>query len=384
MQQKIYLGKIAELIATINGCSISVAESFVKALCALISEELQKGHSVKIKGLGTFSRSGNSIEPIALELDKEIINSINLPFAFFDSVELDEDLTEELFEQELEQLDANNSYILHEANREENDSKLDDVISEENQVNSTIEEEYGEDVNTANNQNLINDEANQQKPQSGMAIVNEGPDLNCNNKQETNQDDPKVNEEENIADDYYCNKENRNKPNISYIFTFVIALLIGLIIGFFGGIYTKSFIDNETLTKQINEQKIILDSLVSNKNASAQSYDTINRDTTLSNIRVDSINKHNDNLNIATKFQTDKVTSKRYLTTMSREYYGNFNFWVYIYEENKSKLGNPNAIRPGTIVVIPPASKYGIDANNPQSVEIAKQKAIEIYSKYTN
>ena len=153
MQQKIYLGKIAELIATINGCSISVAESFVKALCALISEELQKGHSVKIKGLGTFSRSGNSIEPIALELDKEIINSINLPFAFFDSVELDEDLTEELFEQELEQLDANNSYKLHEEIREENNSKLDDITSEENQVNSTIEEEYGEDVNTANNQN---------------------------------------------------------------------------------------------------------------------------------------------------------------------------------------------------------------------------------------
>ena len=384
MQQKIYLGKIAELIATINGCSISVAESFVKALCALISEELQKGHSVKIKGLGTFRRSGNSIEPIALELDKEIINSINLPFAFFDSVELDEDLTEELFEQELEQLDANNSYKLHEEIREENNSKLDDITSEENQVNSTIEEEYGEDVNTANNQNLINDEANQQEPQSGVAIVNEEPDLNCNNKQETNQDDPKVNEEENIADDYYCNKENRNKSNISYIFTFVIALLIGLIIGFFGGIYTKGFIDNETLTKQINEQKIILDSLVSNKNASVQSYDTINRDTTLSNIREDSINKQKDNLNIATKFQTDKVTSKRYLTTMSREYYGNFNFWVYIYEENKSKLGNPNAIRPGTIVVIPPASKYGIDANNPQSVEIAKQKAIEIYSKYTN
>ena len=187
MQQKIYLGKIAELIATINGCTTNVAESFVKALCALISEELQKGHSVKIKGLGTFSRSGNSIEPIALELDKEIINSINLPFAFFDSVELDEDLTEELFEQELEQLDANNSYKLHEEIREENNSKLDDITSEENQVNSTIEEEYGEDVNTANNQNLINDEANQQEPQSGVAIVNKEPDLKCNNKQETNQ-----------------------------------------------------------------------------------------------------------------------------------------------------------------------------------------------------
>ena len=156
--------------------------------------------------------------------------------------------------------------------------------------------------------------------------------------------------------------------------------------GFIGGIYTKSFIDNDTLIKQINEQKTILDSLVSNKNVSAQSIDTVKRDTSTSasTTRVDSINMVKDDLNKETKYQTDKVTSKRYLTTMSREYYGNFNFWVYIYEENKSKLGNPNAIRPGTIVVIPPPSKYGIDANNPQSIEIAKQKAIEIYSKYTN
>ena len=102
MQQKINLGKIAESIASINGCKTSVAESFVKALCALISDELQKGHSIKIKGLGIFSLTGNTSEPVALELDKEIINSINLPFAFFDSVELDEELTEDEYFKEVE------------------------------------------------------------------------------------------------------------------------------------------------------------------------------------------------------------------------------------------------------------------------------------------
>ena len=378
MQQKIYLGKIAESIANINGCSTSVAESFVKALCALISDELQKGHSVKIKGLGIFSLTGDSTEPVALELDKEILNSINLPFAFFDSVELDEELTEELFEQELKQLDVETTYNLSEENTEEDDSKADDVTSDVSNIDLIDEKDINNEA-LIKAENDIDEVPNQQDLQSNVATVNEEVG---NNRQEVGVDDCQTNMEDCISNT--CEKKDHNKTNISHVFTFILALLIGLIMGFIGGIYTKSFIDNDTLTKQINEQKTILDSLVSNKNVSAQSIDTVNCDTSTSTTRVDSINMVKDDLNKETKYQTDKVTSKRYLTTMSREYYGNFNFWVYIYEENKSKLGNPNAIRPGTIVVIPPPSKYGIDANNPQSIEIAKQKAIEIYSKYTN
>ncbi len=78
----------------------------------------------------------------------------------------------------------------------------------------------------------------------------------------------------------------------------------------------------------------------------------------------------------------DTIAKNRYLTTMAREYYGNFNFWVYIYEENKSKLGNPSTLSPGTKVVIPSASKYGIDANDSKSVEKARQKAAEILKRY--
>ena len=383
MQQKIYLGKIAESIANINGCSTSVAESFVKALCALISDELQKGHSVKIKGLGIFSLTGDSTNPVALELDKEIINSINLPFAFFDSVELDEELTEELFEQELKQLDVETTYNLSEENTEEDNSNADEVTSDVSNIDLIDEKDINNDA-LIKAENDIDEVQNQQDLQSNVGTVNEEVDSCCNNKQEVGVEDCQANMEDCISNN--CKKKDYNKTNISHIFTFIIALLIGLIMGFIGGIYTKSFIDNDTLIKQINEQKTILDSLVSNKNVSAQSIDTVKRDTSTSasTTRVDSINMVKDDLNKETKYQTDKVTSKRYLTTMSREYYGNFNFWVYIYEENKSKLGNPNAIRPGTIVVIPPPSKYGIDANNPQSIEIAKQKAIEIYSKYTN
>ncbi|MDE6638605.1 MAG: hypothetical protein K2K32_10280, partial [Muribaculaceae bacterium] len=78
----------------------------------------------------------------------------------------------------------------------------------------------------------------------------------------------------------------------------------------------------------------------------------------------------------------DTISTTRYLTTMAKAHYGNYNLWPYIYEENKSKLGHPDRIRPGTPVVIPKLSKYGVDAANPADIEKAKKMGVEIYSRY--
>ncbi len=78
----------------------------------------------------------------------------------------------------------------------------------------------------------------------------------------------------------------------------------------------------------------------------------------------------------------DKITTTRYLITMAKEHYGNMNFWPYIYEENKNNLGDPDRIRPGTSVVIPPLSKYGVDPKNPKDIEKAKLLGKEIYARY--
>lgn len=78
----------------------------------------------------------------------------------------------------------------------------------------------------------------------------------------------------------------------------------------------------------------------------------------------------------------DKIGKDRFLITMSREYYGNPNFWPYIYEENRVKFGHPDKIRPGSGVVVPNLKKYGVDPNNPADVEKAKKLAKEIYARY--
>lgn len=67
---------------------------------------------------------------------------------------------------------------------------------------------------------------------------------------------------------------------------------------------------------------------------------------------------------------------------MAKKHYGSKAFWVYIYEENKSKIGNPNKLQAGLELVIPPAEKYGINASDPSSVKTANEKAARILAKY--
>lgn len=78
---------------------------------------------------------------------------------------------------------------------------------------------------------------------------------------------------------------------------------------------------------------------------------------------------------------TDKITKKRYLTTMAREYYGNYNLWPLIYDYNAG-LGHPDRIRPGTKIKVPSAETLGIDPKDPAVIKKAKNRGAEIYRKY--
>lgn len=76
----------------------------------------------------------------------------------------------------------------------------------------------------------------------------------------------------------------------------------------------------------------------------------------------------------------DMIGKNRFLTTMAREYYGNPDFWPYIYEENG--FGHPDKIKPGTKVVIPSLNKYGVNPQSASDREKAKRLAKEIYARY--
>ena len=73
------------------------------------------------------------------------------------------------------------------------------------------------------------------------------------------------------------------------------------------------------------------------------------------------------------------TTSRNYvLSKMAQKHYGNQCFWVYIYQENKSKIKDPNNIPEGTRLVIPAKEKYGIDSHDKASRDKAKKIAYNL------
>ena len=77
---------------------------------------------------------------------------------------------------------------------------------------------------------------------------------------------------------------------------------------------------------------------------------------------------------------TDTIKTGTNLYRMSRKHYGTDKFWVYIYEENKAKYPNPNAIPVGAVLRVPSLEKYGVKTGDAASLKAAKQKQSEIFN----
>ena len=86
---------------------------------------------------------------------------------------------------------------------------------------------------------------------------------------------------------------------------------------------------------------------------------------------------------VATDQSVEKETIKvgSTLRSLANQYYGSNIFWVYIYEENKNIIDDPDAIPLGLKITIPKAEKYGINPKDVNSVNIAKEKGLDITRK---
>ncbi|GHT00905.1 hypothetical protein FACS189421_13370 [Bacteroidia bacterium] len=76
--------------------------------------------------------------------------------------------------------------------------------------------------------------------------------------------------------------------------------------------------------------------------------------------------------------KTRTIRAGERLTLIAESEYGHKAFWIYLYEENKAVMENPNNVPAGLIIKIPPAGKYGINKDDPESV----RKARELTAKY--
>ena len=78
---------------------------------------------------------------------------------------------------------------------------------------------------------------------------------------------------------------------------------------------------------------------------------------------------------------TDTLANGNVLTLMAKKHYGDQVFWVYIARENQDKYPNYHKIPHGSVLVIPPPEKYGINSDSKQSLRHAGEEALKLYKK---
>lgn len=360
-------------------------EQFIDAFTATILEGLAKDGNVTIKGFGKFiilprdnegGESHISKDDIRFIPDNELAETINQPFAFFDAVELDDDVTDEVLEN-TETVNKPAEENTEAANEAENsdDSVQDTNTAEEKLTEATEEVSISEEPADGENV-VITETVNPAETNTETEIIaeteKEDTSTTINPQQFTPETTAEVSTPEkepenstteavNTGNEYISSDENEEEHSSDKSWIWLIVFfIIGLAIGW----SVPTFITNSGTPEEI----ILHDTIYIEK--------TVKQEVAKDSAKVENPMAQQQ------KVVTDTVRANRFLTQMARKYYGNPEFWAYIYIENQDKLKNPNTIAPGTVVIIPPAEKYGIDSKSKESVNTATRKCQEILNKY--
>lgn len=377
------------------GVGENIAEAYVSALTETVVNALRSDSIVKIKGIGIFrsDRTGN----ITFEADATLADLINAPFSIFEPVEIDG--TE--FEAETETIQTETEVAEEEVVAEVADEPQPEAASApEPPVPPAIPAE--EEPIAEKDENSEESANTHEEPDVESGV--EEPDVESKEEpieeEDNSEDAPAASEVLEVLntepEEYPAEPEAtyapeprvvkvvvREHPWLTGILAGIAGILIGLVAGYF--LYPHlnlNGVRNVELTAgnvNLTEDPALRES-ESEPGADADSIATEQErvvETADSTVRPDDMTEAAAPATTAPVIY-DTIRGNRYLTTMARQHYGRKIFWVYIYEENKSVISDPDNIAPNTIVVIPPAEKYGIKAGDKISEQAAERKAVEI------
>ena len=384
MNAKITFPEIVDLIAESTSTTKRVCELFLRELFATVSQSLIDGEDVKIKGVGTFKvtrvkprksvsvNTGGSIEisghkKLTFTPDKSLSEAVNQPFAQFETVFLDDAVTDE----KLAAIDKEYPSLFDEVEKDEpvqetpkTESKpeapepepqqetpvaepepaapVPEVEPEAPKADATSEPQKTEEPHVA--------EPAHAEPVSRPMLVGipiDGP------TQPKPEPEPV---EEPVKDEYFYRPEPRNA-------------------------YTPTAEQLAAMPRKVDKRWIgvavgilaccLLCWLLMRGCGKAESGAGSGTDSDTVALAIEEPMDEPATV-------TETVTDQNVLSTMAAKHYGSQWFWVYIYEENKDKIANPDNVPIGTVVVIPPAEKYGIDAHDQASLKKAQRRSWEI------
>jgi nucleoid DNA-binding protein len=407
MNERLSLQDLIDLLAKKQEITKKDAEAFLRELVAVVTENIEAGESVKIKDLGTFKtvkinarksvdvNTGEAIEiaahyKLSFNPDKLLKEAVNRPFAHFESVVLEEGVTfdnmESEIEEERDEEDEEDVTIEDEItgyktieltdnidNKTDNDIQPVEIINTDISEEEVVEELVGEAV----------------EPEPVKEEVISEPEVEIEDKTEL---DP---ENEDFArEDIVPKRKGIRKRYITLAF-FIFLIIAGFVVG---GLYfqeiatylTKGASNDEDTMKIAKLSDIepplvapVIDSITKEPDSipasPASGVHSQDRGKDLqappSSAPVKPAKAIAPKVSVDNPLAEETIKYGHTLRNIALKYYGNKSFWVYIYEENKDKIKNINNVPIGTKLTIPAPVKYKINPQDEESVK--KAKAIE-------
>lgn len=379
------LNRMAEILAVRVGIDTTTAENFIVRFFETIEAGLVSGETVTIKGFGTF-RCEDDV--VVFEPADDFAAKVNAPFEMFAPVEL------------ADGVDATTLFALMNKNAAEpvaEEPVAEKPVAEEPvavEVTTEVENEPPADEDTPV---VVAKDSIAEKP----AVI-ESPvekDVPVIEAELAEEDEEEAAPEDNATEEATITEpikavihdyvpHRRGVSRCCVALWLIVGLIVGIIIGVFGGYLGRDKIDmllgrvsadvstmpNDSLSATVAEHPIdtmpveLTDSDIADINDPTTDPET--------DVRIESVKP-------ATPVEVyDTITSRRFLTTMARKYYGHQDYWVYIYKANSSKLRHPDKIRPGTRVLIPDFEKYRTSPDPEQNRIDARREGVRIYEKY--
>ena len=426
MNTKVTFVELVELMAEASSTSKRVCELFLRELFSTISQALINGESVKVNGVGTFKltqvkprksskeKSDDSLtsggsSKVSFTPDKKLAEAVNQPFAHFESVVLDDAMTDEKLAEVDEQhpseilsaeadVPAQSSLDIPEladpapspepegfyvpASFDEIEPLSSDMAPADSQPVEPKPEVPAATASTVDADATVT-APDEQIAQRRIEELQRKPMLIGRPIDGPSRPVPKPEEEEeSVVDSHFYRPEPRNayrptpeqierashKTDRRWIWIALAVLAVGSLIWWLARPSGKA-------EEPVQQAVVISDSdsvavEVAEEDVPAKPSEPAKAD--------DEVKPAKPAKAADAKVVTDVITQTEVLTTLAEKYYGSQWFWVYIYEENKSIISNPNNVKPGTRVVIPPAEKYGIDVNDPASLKKAQHRSWEL------
>lgn len=364
---------IDALIATGIADSATI-RNFIQEFTAIIEGTLARGESVSVKGIGTF-HAVEVADELYIEFapDATLAETVNAPFSIFEPVELPDNLTDA--DMETAEMACNETEPASQPCPPPIPPRREAAAPEPAATSPVSAPAPDPIIETPVQPEHAEPEHKTAAPVSG----NNEPEQAPHNTLPTKEIE-KIIEHERVVEV----RDHSSHHTLHIVIASLLSLVAGLAIGYFANNRLNlSHIKNVNIeaegvnviskTEAKEGKSATADSVAS---VAAGHSDSIPADTVSPGQGPTAVEPEAKTVETPrAAIVTDTVKANRYLTTMARRHYGKKIFWVYIYEENKNIIDDPDHIAPNTVVVIPPAEKYGIKAGDKESEADAMRRA---------